>query len=327
MIITRSPLRISLGGGGTDLPSYYKKHEGFLIAATINQYVYTSINENFRSEILLKYSSIEKVSNINMVKHPIIRECLKKTKLEKKNLEISSMADIPAGTGLGSSGSFTTSLLKGLHEYKKETIKKEELASEACKIEIDILREPIGKQDQYVSAYGGLRCFKFNKDGTVRIRKLNIKKETKNDLEENLLLFYTGFSRSASKILNDQNKKSKLENKQIINNLNEVKRMGLDTKKSLESGDISSFTSIMNEHWLRKKERYKGMSNTKIDDLYEIGKKNGADSGKIIGAGGGGFLMFYSSDKFQLRKKMKELNIREVEFLFEEEGTKLITKE
>lgn len=327
MIITRSPLRISLGGGGTDLSSYYSKEEGFLIAAAINKYVYISLNENFSDEIILKYSSFEKTKDINAIRHPIFRECIRKLGLKNESLEIVSMADIPAGTGLGSSGSFTTSLLKALNVYKGNLISAEELAEEACTVEIDILNEPIGKQDQYIASYGGLRCFKFNKDGKVDTWQLDVSKNTLEDLEENLLLFFTGLSRSASEILKDQKQRSEKSDKEIIRNLNEIKKMGLDTKSTLESGNINAFTEIMNEHWEKKKQRSKDMSNQKIDELYDIGINNGAMSGKIIGAGGGGFLMFYASDKLSLRNKMVSLGIREVKFNFDHDGTKSITYE
>tara|TARA_A100001015_G_scaffold320290_1_gene446122 strand:+ start:1507 stop:2490 length:984 start_codon:yes stop_codon:yes gene_type:complete len=327
MIITRSPLRISLGGGGTDLSSYYSKEEGFLIAAAINKYVYISLNENFNDEIILKYSTLEKSKDINAISHPIFRECIRKLGLKNKSLEIASMADIPAGTGLGSSGSFTTSLLKALNTYKGNLISAEELAEEACAVEIDILNEPIGKQDQYIASYGGLRCFKFNKDGKVDTWQLDVSKNTLQDLEENLLLFFTGVSRSASVILKDQKQRSEKHDKEIIKNLNEIKKMGLDTKKILESGNMDAFAEIMNEHWKKKKQRSKDMSNQEIDELYDIGINNGARSGKIIGAGGGGFLMFYASDKLSLRNKMKSLGIREVKFNFDYDGTKSITNE
>ncbi len=324
MIITRSPLRISLGGGGTDLASYYEKEEGFLIAAAIDKYVYISLNENFSNEIILKYSSFERVKDISKVKHPIFRECIKKLNLEKHSLEIASMADIPAGTGLGSSGSFTTSLLKALYLYKNITISDNDLANEACNIEIEILKEPIGKQDQYISSFGGLRYFKFKKNGEVETCELNVSKKTIDNLQENLLLFYTGLSRSASEILKEQDQKSVLNDVEIMENLNDIKKMGFDTKIVLEAGDMDGFVEIMNEHWKKKKQRSKNMSNEKIDKLYDIGLSNGAKSGKVIGAGGGGFLMFYASDKLSLKNKMNSLGIREVEFRFDYDGTKSI---
>lgn len=324
MIITRSPLRISLGGGGTDLPSYYKKEGGFLIAAAINKYVYISANENFNNEIILKYSTQEIVDDVNKIKHPIFRESLKLLEFDKVKIEIASMADIPSGTGLGSSGSFTTALLKLLYTYKGEDINPLKLAEKACNIEIDILKEPIGKQDQYISSVGGIKAFTFSKNGDVLIKDILMKEETLANLKQNLLLFYTGLTRNASSILKDQNNRSIENDAKILENLNSIKKMGMDTMAALESNDIDSFVEIMNIHWKKKKERSRNMSNKKINELFDYAINNGASSGKIIGAGGGGFLMFYANDKKKLRKAMNDLNILEVDFDFDFDGTKTI---
>tara|TARA_B100001093_G_scaffold519622_1_gene609501 strand:+ start:2055 stop:3038 length:984 start_codon:yes stop_codon:yes gene_type:complete len=324
MIITRSPLRISLGGGGTDLKSYYKNHSGFLIAGAINKYVYINFHQSFNDKIILKYSQIEEVENVNEIAHPIIRETLKLFSINNTNIEIASMADIPSGTGLGSSGSFTTALIKACHLYKKNISYPEIIAKEACNVEIDILKEPIGKQDQYISSYGGLSCFDFNKDGSVLVTPLKISKDSILNLEENLLLFFTGFSRSASKILKSQVTQSEKNENSIIENLHEVKEMGYQSKKYLENGDLNSFANLMNDHWQIKKKRSKTMTNKKIDSYYQSGIDNGAIGGKVIGAGGGGFLMFYASDKKLLRNKMQSLGLIEINFQFEFEGTKSI---
>jgi len=324
MIITRSPLRITLGGGGTDLPSYYQKYGGFLIAGAINKWVYITLHKTFIEELIIKYSEMEKVKRIEEIKHPIIRECLRLVETKINGLEMTSMADIPAGTGLGSSGSFTTALLKALNHYNKNLIHPQELAEQACKVEIDILKEPIGKQDQYIAAYGGITCFEFNKNGTVNAYPLKISKETLYDLEDNLLLFFTGYSRSASNILKEQNDKSKTNDKEMVENLHFVKKLGLDSKLALENGDINRFCQLMSDHWEYKKQRSKNMSNEKINDWYDIALQNGAKAGKLIGAGGGGFLMFYASDKRKLRHKMSELGLEEVRFRFEYEGTKVV---
>ena len=324
MIITRSPLRISLGGGGTDLPSYYKKHTGFLIAAAIDKYVYLTLHKTFVQELIIKYSKMERVSTIEEVQHPIVRESLRLLKIEAPNLEISSMADIPAGTGLGSSGSFTTALLKVLHAYNKNLVHPEELAEQACHIEIDLLGEPIGKQDQYIAAYGGLTCFEYQSDGKVLAQPLNVSEETLYDLEDNLLLFFTGYSRSAGSILKEQDQKSKQDDASMIENLHHVKEMGLASKDAFENGNLNIFGEIMQEHWQRKKERSGNMSNTKIDKWYELAMKNGAIGGKLIGAGGGGFLMFYADDKTKLRHTLIEAKLQEVRFRFDFEGTKIM---
>jgi D-glycero-alpha-D-manno-heptose-7-phosphate kinase len=324
MIISRSPLRISLGGGGTDLASYYQDHEGFLIAAAINKYVYITLHETFQKEFIIKYSKLERVNSVEQIEHPIFREALRLTGLLTPNIELTSMADIPAGTGLGSSGSFTTALIKTLNTYKKHLMHPEELAEQACHIEIDILKEPIGKQDQYIAAYGGITCFEFKKDGKVVAYPLKISEDTLHDLEDNLLLFFTGFSRSASSILKEQDDKSKKSDKAMIDNLHFVKELGLKSKIAFENGDLPEFARLMDIHWQRKKERSGNMSNQHINEWYDMAMQNGALGGKLIGAGGGGFLMFYASDKKKLRNKMKELGLKEVRFSFDFEGSKVI---
>lgn len=324
MIIARSPLRISLGGGGTDLPSYYEQHEGFLISAAIDKYVYITLHQTFEKEILLKYSQFEKVKEIGEIKHPIIREALRMLDFKKSNLEICSMADIPAGTGLGSSGSFTVALLKALHAQKGDIVSTRTLAEEACDIEMVRLKEPIGKQDQYIAAYGGLTCMSFKKDGYVWVEPLNISNETLYNLEDHCILFFTGFSRSASSILDEQNKKSKEKDEEMLENLHFVKELGLKSKEALEKGDLKAFAELMNIHWEYKKKRSKGMSNSQIDEWYTLAMENGAIGGKMIGAGGGGFLMFYTEDKVRLRKAMSKTGMTEVRFRFEMEGAKIL---
>jgi D-glycero-alpha-D-manno-heptose-7-phosphate kinase len=324
MIIVRSPLRISLGGGGTDLPSYYQEHEGFLIAAAIDKYVYVTINRPFLEGIYLKYSSIENVKKVSEIEHPIIREALTLQNLNTPQIEITSLADIPAGTGLGSSGSFTTGLLKALYTYRKRHIHQEELAALACHIEIDRLGEPIGKQDQYIAAVGGITSFAFHKDDKVASAPVNLSIDTLFDLEDNLLLFFTGFARSASNILKDQKIRSEKNDEDMINNLHYVKDLGYRSKAALENGNTNLFGELMHEHWENKKRRSGGMSNPDIDNWYNLAMKNGAIGGKLVGAGGGGFLMFMAKDKARLRKVMKESGLEEVRFKFDFEGTKVI---
>ena len=325
MIITRSPLRISLGGGGTDLPSYYRQHEGFLISAAIDKYVYIIMHDAFKKEIIVKYSKTELVHTIEEIQHPIIRESLKLLNIQSDNFELASMADIPAGTGLGSSGSFTCALLKALHTYNKTFIKPDDLAEEACHIEIDILGEPIGKQDQYISAFGGINCFTFCKNNRVMTKELNISKEILYNLEDHLLLFFTGFSRSASNVLKEQDEKSKSNDSSMIDNLHFVKDLGYKSKKAFESGDLDEFASLMNVHWDYKKQRSDVMSNDQINTWYDIAMKNGALGGKLIGAGGGGFLMYYTEDTKKLRKAMAREGLQEVRFRFDFDGSKVVT--
>ncbi|WP_404421249.1 galactokinase [Nibricoccus sp. IMCC34717] len=326
MIITRSPLRISLGGGGTDLPSYYLEHGGFLVAAAIDKYVYLTQHRTFQEEIIVKYSKLERVKQVSEIEHPIVREALKLTGVTDPHLELTSMADIPGGTGLGSSGSFTTALLKALHTSRKNLISPAELAEQACDIEINKLGEPIGKQDQYIAAIGGITAFTFHKDGRVEYRPCKISEETHFNLEDNLLLFFTGYSRSASSILKDQNDRSKKNDTSMLDNLHFTKELGYKSLECLESGDLEEFARLMDVHWQRKKARSTGMSNAHINEWYDHAMQNGALGGKLIGAGGGGFLMFYAGDKKRLRHAMREKGLQEVRFRFDFEGTKVVAQ-
>jgi D-glycero-alpha-D-manno-heptose-7-phosphate kinase len=324
MITTRSPLRISLGGGGTDLPSYYREHGGFLIAGAINKYVYVNVMRPFTQGIYLKYSHLEHVDEVNEVQHPIIREAIRMLDFRTPQVEITTLADIPSGTGLGSSGSFTTALLKALYVHRMRQIEPKELAEFACEIEIDRLGEPVGKQDQYIAACGGLTCFTFHPNDRVEVEPLKISMDTKFDLEDNLLLFFTGFSRSAGSILNDQNTKTKSSDKEMIANLHFVKELGLKSKAILEAGRTAEFGGLMHEHWEHKKRRSGGMSNPQINHWYDLGIKNGAAGGKLVGAGGGGFLLFYANDRNKLRHAMTAAGLEEVRFAFDFEGTKVL---
>jgi len=324
MIITRSPMRLSLGGGGTDLPSYYRKHEGFLVAAAIDKYVYITLHQTFVDELIIKYSSLERVSSIDEIQHPIIREALKLVGISETNIEITSMADIPAGTGLGSSGSFTTALLKALHAYRKNLVHPSELAAQACEIEIDRLGEPIGKQDQYIAAFGGITCFRFGRDDSVEAWPLRISPETLHNLEDGLLVFFTGYSRSASKILKDQDNRSRQAESTMLENLHRTKEIGLKSREALESGNLPEFARLMSVQWENKAKRSEGMSNSRIDEWYRLALANGALGGKLIGAGGGGFLMFYTEEKRRLRHAMIGAGLKEVRLRFDFEGTKII---
>jgi D-glycero-alpha-D-manno-heptose-7-phosphate kinase len=324
MIIAQSPLRISLGGGGTDVSSYYQEHEGFLLAAAIDRYVYVTVMRPFTEGIYLKYSEIEQVTQVANVKHPIIREVLAEFQLKTPQIEITTLADIPSGTGLGSSGSFTTALVKALYAHYRKNIHPAQLAELACKIEIEKLGEPIGKQDQYIAAYGGITEFNFHKDGSVTSAPLNLSVQTVHDLEDNLLLFFTGISRSAGSILKDQVDKSKANDSKMLENLHFTKDLGLRSKAALLQGNTKKFGELMHEHWEHKKSRSSGMTSDFIDIAYTQAIQAGAVGGKLVGAGGGGFLMFYADDKETLRRKMSELGLEEVRFQFDFEGTKVI---
>jgi D-glycero-alpha-D-manno-heptose-7-phosphate kinase len=258
------------------------------------------------------------------VRHPIIREALLMQNLDTPQIEITALADIPAGTGLGSSGSFTTALLKALFAHRRQLLLPKELAELACHIEIDRLGEPIGKQDQYIAAYGGITCLTFHRDDRVSAEPLAVSMDTLFELEDNLLLFFTGFSRTAGAILKDQHVRSQQNDAEILNNLHYIKELGLRSRKALESGDLPQFGQLLHEHWLHKKRRSGAMSNSRIDEWYELGRENGAIGGKLVGAGGGGFLMFYAEDRVRLRRAMARIGLEEVRFRFDFEGTKIV---
>jgi D-glycero-alpha-D-manno-heptose-7-phosphate kinase len=324
MIITRSPLRITLGGGGTDLPSYYQSHGGFLIAAAIDKYVYVTVMRPFVPGIFLKYSQLEHVDRIDDVQHRIIREALRELDFKTPQVEITTLADIPAGTGLGSSGSFTTALLKALFAHRRRLLHPSELADLACDIEINRLGEAVGKQDQYIAAYGGVTCLTFNPGGQIEAQPLKIPMDALFDLEDNLLLFFTGFSRSAGAILSDQKTRSEKGDARMLQNLHDVKELGVRSRDTLLKGDTPGFGSLMHEQWQQKKRRSDGMSNPQIDEWYELALKNGAIGGKLVGAGGGGFLLFYSENHRGVREAMEKAGLQEVRFRFDFEGTKVL---
>lgn len=326
MIITRSPLRVSIGGGGTDLPSYYREHGGFLVAMAINKHVYISLQRRFEPGFLLKYSQIERVQEIREINHPIIREALTITRTKDTNLEITSVADVPSGTGLGSSGSFTTALLKALYIYHKRHIDVGQLAELACHIEIERLGEPIGKQDQYIAAFGGLTSFAFGRDGSVEVESLEIGSTVFEDIEENVLMFYTGQTRSAGAILLEQNSKSIAADAAMTTNLHRVKELGLRTKEAFLAGRLGEWGEIMQEHWQAKKRRSGAMSNAQIDEWYDLAMRNGAVGGKLVGAGGGGFLMFYADDAKRLRSTMTTAGLKELYVRMDVEGTKVLNR-
>lgn len=317
-------MRISLGGGGTDLASYYENFGGYFIAAAIDKYVYVAVSRPFQEGITLKYSKIESVKDIARVEHPIIREALTTLNPKTPQIEITSIADIPSGTGLGSSGSFTTALLKSLFTHYRKTIHSEELARMACEIEIERLSEPIGKQDQYIASFGGIMEFTISTDGKVSGHALPVSINTLHNLEDNLLLFFTGISRSASEILKDQNIKSKSDDAQMIENLHFIKDIGLRSREALIKGDLEEYGRLMDEHWEFKRNRSETITSEKINFAYKSGLDNGAIGGKLVGAGGGGFLLFLARDKDRLRNRMREMKMEEIRFKFDFEGTKVI---
>ena len=320
MIITRTPLRISLGGGGTDLPSYYRKNgHGFLIAAAITKYVYIAVNQNFDDDLLLKYSEVERAKSIDDVRHPLLRECLRATEISKR-IEISSMADVPAGTGLGSSGSFAVGVLKALHLYSHRTPSAEALAAQACEIEINKLGEPIGKQDQYIAAVGGVSTFTFRDNESVEVERLGMSDVTRSQLEDNLLLFFTGVKRSASTALVSEGASKSAQGKQV-DNLSDTRAIGYETREILLHGDMNAFGQILTNQWNLKYQRQPSALHDEIDSWIQSGIAAGAQGGKLVGAGGGGFLLFYADRKTDLRRAMAEIGLPEVGFGIDYEGS------
>ncbi len=324
MIITRAPLRLTFGGGGTDLPSYYRKFGGELVSGAIDKYIYIAVHRTFSKEFIIKYSQYERVASALEVKHPIIREILLRHNVEPQ-LEIISLADIPDGTGLGSSGAFSVALLKAISYYQRQPCLTEQIAAEACDIEINKLGQPIGKQDQYATAFGGITRFIFHKDDSVEVIPVKLSPETLNSLEDDLLLFFTGFSRSAATVLADQKLKSEALDKDMLANLHFTKELGIASHKALETGNLSEFASLMDVHWENKRKRTAGMSKSAIDQAYLAAKASGALGGKLIGAGGGGFLMFYTKQHAALRAAMAQEGLAEVRFKFDFEGVKAVT--
>ena len=326
MIITRTPLRISLGGGGTDLPSYYSRRGGIVISAAINRYIYVGINRTFSDDYFIKYSEMERCRTVEEIAHPLIREALQTHHIGPA-LELVSLADIPAGTGLGSSGSFTVGLLRAIYAFKRQHVVAQNLAEEACDIEIGKLGRPVGKQDQYIAAFGGLTCFEFDREGRVSVSPLQIPRPALHDLEERLLLFFTGYSRDAEDQLQQQRNLSDAGDEAMLGNLDEMAAIGRQVREALEAGDNRAFARLLHEHWQRKRERSPGMSSSAIDHWYQIGMANGALGGKLVGAGGGGFLLFYAENNHTLRAAMEKEGLTEVRFKFDFDGSSVIVRD
>jgi len=324
MIVTRTPVRIPLGGGGTDLPSYYTQYGGFLISAAIDKYIYITVNKRFEKSIRVSYSSTEIADSFDDIKHPIVREALKHLKIDS-GIEITSIADIPSNTGLGSSSSFTVGLLNALHTYKNEKVNAKDLAEEACYIEIELLKEPIGKQDQYAAAFGGIICLEIDRLGSVKTIPLKLSEDSLDQLESNTLLFYTGIKRSASEVLGSQNKNASLNQEKVVQGMHQIKKIGLEIKEAFEKEDLETFGKLLDQHWQIKKTLSDKITQDKIDQWYEIAKKNGVLGGKLMGAGGGGFFMFYCNNgKNGFRKKMEQEELKEMRFRLDFEGSKVL---
>ncbi len=322
MIITRTPFRISFAGGGSDLKSYYENYGGCVVSVTINKYMYLSIHPYFNENgYLLKYSKTENTQDVNQINHPIIREVFKRYNI--KGVDFNSSADIPSGTGLASSSAFTVGLINLCNAYNDKYMNKKDMAQLACEIEIEDLKEPIGKQDQYACACGGLNFIEFYQDGAVDVEKLFLTSDTYNTLEQNLLIFYTGKTRAAGSILTEQ-KKNITDDKAKIENMHKMVQLSKDLKEELLKSNVKALGEILHTGWMYKKELAQGITNHDIDEAYAAARKNGALGGKLLGAGGGGFLLFYVEEphKNKVRRALK--NLKEIDFKFDNKGTNIV---
>ncbi len=326
MILTRAPLRISLGGGGTDLPSYYSQYSGFILSAAINKYVYICVNRPSADNLIrVKYSRYEQVKEVREVQHDLVRPALELLNINQA-VEIVSMADVPDGTGLGSSGSYLISLLTALYELKREKVPIQALAEQACHIEMNLAGHPVGKHDHYLAAFGGITCLDILPDGKVHVSPLDISLTTVEELRSHLLLFFTGILRSSREILSEQKHATQQSNTTVVESLHQTKELGYKIKDALEKGELERFALLLDEHWQNKKRRSEKISDSKIDYWYELAKEKGAIGGKIIGAGGGGFLMIYAprTAKKSVREALSSAGLREMPFDFDFEGAKTL---
>jgi D-glycero-alpha-D-manno-heptose-7-phosphate kinase len=325
MIISRAPVRFSLGGGGTDIPAYYERFGGYLVASAIDKYIYVSANKRFYDDIRLSYSKTEIVPNVDRIEHRIFREALKMTGVTK-GIELTSVADVPANSGLGSSSSFTVALLNALHTYRRHFCSSRELAEQACQLEINRLGEPIGKQDQYIAAIGGVTGFTFNQDGTVEIEPVAVADEVLDDLQNNLCIIYSGVERAASVVLSEQGKRVRDLDQGTVDRMHRIKQLGHEVKRILVSGNIDAYGELLHEHWTNKRKLASKMTDSVIDEHYEAARKAGALGGKLMGAGGGGFFMLYTrpEDKRRVIETMTARGLRQLRFRFDVDGARIV---
>jgi D-glycero-alpha-D-manno-heptose-7-phosphate kinase len=325
MIVSRAPVRFSLGGGGTDLPSYSREHGGFVVAAAVDKFVFVCVARRFQDTIRLAYSESEIVDSVDQLKHRIFREALRKSGIER-GIELHSLADVPANTGLGSSSSFTVALVNGLHAYKREFVPVEQLAREACELEIDVLKEPIGKQDQYIAAYGGVSAMTFHPDGSVDVERLSLRDEVIDELESNLVIYYSGIERAAATVLNEQAKTIAANTDDAVQRMHRIKALGHETKRILVSGKTDTYGEMLHEHWTNKRALASNMADSTIDEHYDAARKAGAIGGKLMGAGGGGFFMFYvrAADRRRVHDALAARGLRPMRFRFDFDGARIV---
>lgn len=325
MIVTRTPFRVTLGGGGTDLPSYYSKYGGFIFSAGLDKYMYMDVNRPAADDLIrLKYSESETVNTVGEVRHKLAKEILLATGIEK-NIEISSLADIPAGTGLGSSSCYAVGMLHAIHTLKREFVSLDRIAEEDFHIEAEVMQRPIGKQDPYLAAFGGLTVLDIEKDGTVKVRKANVSMEIADELNQNMLIFFTGYTRSADTILSEQSKSVAQDDKKVTESMHYIKELGYEILQAVEDGDLDEVGKKFNAHWEHKKKISDKMTNPEFDKIYAAALANGALGGKISGAGGGGFFTFYVPQGHRkFREAMRQFGLREMRYRFDFEGSKVL---
>jgi len=325
MIVSRAPVRFSLGGGGTDLPTYAREHGGFVVAAAVDKFLFVCVARRFYANIRLAYSETEIVDTVDQIKHRIFREGLRLTGIPRA-VELHSLADVPSNSGLGSSSSFTVALLNGLHAFKREFVPAEQLAREACQIEIDVLREPIGKQDQYIAAYGGISAMTFNSDGSVDVERLPLRDDVVDELESNLIIYYTGVERAASTVLKEQ-AKTIVENRDAaVQRMHRIKELGRETRRILLAGELDVYGEMLHEHWTNKRKLAASMTDSVLDEHYEVARRAGALGGKLMGAGGGGFFMFYvrASERRRVHEALSARGLRPLRFRFDFDGARIV---
>ncbi|HSY24021.1 MAG TPA: sugar kinase [Polyangiaceae bacterium] len=325
MIVSRAPVRFSLGGGGTDLPSYSREHGGFLVAAAVDKFVYVCVAKRFQNTIRLAYTESEIVDSVDQIRHRIFREALRMTDVTK-GVELHSLADVPANTGLGSSSTFTVALLNGLHAFRREFVPVEQLAREACSLEIDVLQEPIGKQDQYIAAYGGISALTFHPDGSVDVERLALRDEVIDELEANLLIYYSGVERAAASVLKEQAKTIVANKDDAVQRMHRIKALGHETKRILLTGNIDAYGEMLHEHWTNKRKLAANMADGTIDEHYDVARKAGAIGGKLMGAGGGGFFMFYvrAAERRRVQEALAARGLRPMRFRFDFDGARIM---
>ncbi|UQA56342.1 sugar kinase [Polyangium aurulentum] len=325
MIVSRAPVRFSLGGGGTDLPAYSSRFGGFLVSAAIDKYIYVTANKRFHKDIRLAYSKTEIVPSVEKIEHPLFREALKMTGIENA-IELTSVADLPANSGLGSSSSFTVALLNALHAYKREFVSSGQLAEEACNIEIDRLGEPIGKQDQYIAAFGNVTAFTFAPDGSVGVEPVPVRDEVLDELESNLLIIWSGIERPARIVLSEQGQRIRDLEPDVVERMHRIKEMGRETYQLLVDGDLDRYGELLHHHWSNKRKLASKMTDATIDEHYEAARKAGAIGGKLMGAGGGGFFMFYvrPQDRRRVLEAMIARGLRPLRFRFDMDGARIM---